>query len=135
MKKIKIAVLYVRSNEDEHYKQTNSTSNQYFILKEYCSKNDIAVLQTFEDIHSGEDFNRTGFNKMLSYVEKHKDSINMILFTTRDRFRSENAQENNKMVAHFMKMEIEPKALENPYFLDSNSDEEMKKWFNHYKNL
>ena len=47
LKMIKIAILYVRSNEDEHYTQSNSMSSQIETLLKYCSEKNIAVLQKF----------------------------------------------------------------------------------------
>lgn len=132
---IKIAILYVRSNEDEHYTQTNSLSYQLETLQKYCSEKNIAILQKFGDIHNGTDFNRREFNRMLNYIEKHKENINMVLFTTRDRFSFDNAYESNRMVAKLMSMEIEPKALLNPYFLEENTEEELREQFEYFKKI
>lgn len=132
---IKIAILYVRSNEDEHYTQTNPMSTQLDTLLKYCSEKNIAVLQKFGDIHHGTDFNRREFNRMLDYVEKYKEQINMILFTTRDRFSKDDAYQSNRMVAKLMSMEIEPRAILNPYFLEENTEEELKEWFEHFKKI
>ena len=74
------AGLYIRLSKEDENRTTNSESidNQIDMLKKYASDNDYEVFDTYiDDGFTGTNFNRPGFNKMLTDINNKK--INMII--------------------------------------------------------
>ena len=131
---MKKAVFYTRWWDDEQPRLGKlDISQQLHELELYCKQKNIHILQHFCDVHPGTDFDRPNYAKMMTYLEKNKDEVNQLLFTTRERFSYMNPAASNEMVGRLMAMEIEPRSLIDPYFLECNTPEEMQDFFDYYK--
>jgi DNA invertase Pin-like site-specific DNA recombinase len=72
------AALYVRTATEHHKYSTDTQSEK---LRDYASKRDIEIVQTYSDVgKSGLSiFGRTGFQKLLSDVDSGRADFNLIL--------------------------------------------------------
>jgi len=70
----KITALYSRlSHEDELQGESNSISNQKLLLESYAKQHGFTSLQWYtDDGYSGANFDRPGFQEMLSDIEAGK---------------------------------------------------------------
>lgn len=71
--------VYVRVSTDKQ-----EVLNQLIQLKEYCEKSNYSVYGVFEDITSGKEDKRPGFDSLFS--QAHKKSFDLVLFWALDRF-------------------------------------------------
>jgi DNA invertase Pin-like site-specific DNA recombinase len=74
----KVAV-YVRVSTDKQ-----ELLNQLIQLKEYCLKSNYEIWGEFEDITSGKDDSRPGFDSM--FLQAHRKQFDIVLFWSLDRF-------------------------------------------------
>lgn len=84
----KINVIYARVST---YKQKNDLHNQINNITTYCNNNNITIDNVLSDIHSGLDFERPNFNKLINDVINnnirniyisHKDRLTRLSFKT-----------------------------------------------------
>ena len=84
----KINVIYARVST---YKQKNDLRNQINNITTYCNNNNITIDNVLSDIHSGLDFERPNFNKLINDVINnnirniyisHKDRLTRLSFKT-----------------------------------------------------
>ena len=68
---IKITALYERlSRDDEQVGESNSIQNQKMYLEEYARQHGLRNIRHFwDDGYTGTNFNRPGFNALLSEIE------------------------------------------------------------------
>ncbi len=81
MKKV---VLYVRVSSREQKEEGYSIPAQKRLLWEFAKKNDFIIAEEFEDDETAKSAGRTGFGKMIEYIQKHKD-VNTVLVEKTDR--------------------------------------------------
>ena len=73
------AALYVRVSTDKQ-----DLYNQIIQLKEFCLKSNYIIYGIFEDITSGKDNSRPGFDSL--FQQAHKKSFDIVIFWALDRF-------------------------------------------------
>ncbi len=111
---MKTAVIYTRVSTEEQARVGMSLDFQEDMLRRYCSLNDIEIYQEFQDPgRTAKNFDRPGFQKLLSYIKKHRKVIDLVLFSKWDRF-SRNTTDSLNMIREFQNMGIEPQAVQQP---------------------
>lgn len=81
------AILYIRVSTDEQADKGYSLAHQEERLRKYCELQNIDVVNLYREDHSAKSFIRPEFEKMLSFVRKHKNKTDLLLFTKWDRFQ------------------------------------------------
>lgn len=114
---MKKAFLYIRVSTDEQAETGFSQRSQHELLTKYCELNNITIVESFFEDHSAKTFNRPVFSKILMTIRKHKNMVNLILFTKWDRF-SRNAGDAYQMISTLNKLAVEPQAMEQPLNLE-----------------
>ena len=112
----KRAILYRRVSTTEQKDTGSSLSSQKENLTNFCNSNDIEIIKDYEEDFSAKNFNRPEFGKLLEYIAKNKNNIDLVLFNKWDRF-SRNALLGMTIVHQLRGMDI-----------DVNSSEE---WIDH----
>ena len=82
-------------------------------LLTYCQKNDLDVIYEFKEDHSAKNFNRPAFNEFLLYLKKNKGKIDILLFTSWDRF-SRNIMDALIMIDKLKQLGVTVRAIEQP---------------------
>ena len=93
---MKRAALMARVSSDEQAKGY-SLDIQSEALEKYCQRNNIEIAYTFREDHSAKNFNRPAFKDFMIYAKKNRGKIDLLLFTSWDRF-SRNIQEAYKVI-------------------------------------
>ncbi len=86
--------------------QTDSLTN-------HCQRNDIAIVHSFKEDFSAKTFDRPAFKLFLKFAKANKGKIDLLLFTSWDRF-SRNIAEAYEMIGILKKLGIQPCAIEQP---------------------
>ena len=78
------AIIYTRISAVENdyihsFEQTEALYN-------FCTDSGIEAVAHFHDNANGASFNRKGWQKLISYLESHPNSIEYVFFTDWDRF-------------------------------------------------
>jgi DNA invertase Pin-like site-specific DNA recombinase len=107
----KKAILYARVASTSRDQKPNRLKFQLDCLKVYCQDNKIEILKTYSDIASGNNFERTGFQKLLKAVKTGKLKPDVLLFTQWDRFTRDILFTGKKMVKELEALGIVPKAI------------------------
>ncbi len=108
----KRAALMSRVSSDEQTKGY-SLDVQSDSLRKCCERNGIEIAYEFSEHCSAKDFDRPSFNEFLSYLKKNKNSIDVLLFTTWDRF-SRNSLEALSVIKKLKNLGIAVNAIETP---------------------
>lgn len=76
---VKLADIYLRlSVEEANRGESSSITNQRNIIQQYCEDNNIIIVREFiDDGYSGSNFNRPGFQEMLSHIDTGQ--VNMVI--------------------------------------------------------
>lgn len=82
-------------------------------LKKYCVRNEITIAYEFIEDHSAKTFERPNFKAFLKYIKTNRGKIDILLFTTWDRF-SRNISEALNMIKTLSKYGITAHATEQP---------------------
>ena len=109
---MKKAALMARVSSDEQAKGY-SLDVQLDSLTKYCERNNLIVSKVFKEDHSAKTFDRPEFISFLKYLKKNKGSIDLLLFTSWDRF-SRNAMEAYRMIDELKKYGVQAQAIEQP---------------------
>ncbi len=109
---MKRAILMSRVSSDEQAKGY-SLDVQINSLQNYCERNNVLVISTFKEDHSAKSFERPAFKHFLSNLKKTKDQVDLLLFTTWDRF-SRNTAEAYAMINQLKKLGVTAQATEQP---------------------
>jgi len=104
--------LMARVSSDEQAKGY-SLGVQSEALENYCSRNGIEIVHSFREDHSAKSFDRPAFKEFLEYLKRNKGCIDLLLFTSWDRF-SRNAMDAYHMIDRLRKLGIEAQAIEQP---------------------
>ena len=116
---MKRAVLMGRVSSDEQAKG-HSLDVQIDALTKHCQRNNISIVQSFREDFSAKTFDRPAFKTFLQFAKANKGKIDLLLFTSWDRF-SRNIAEAYEMIGILKKLGIQPCAIEQP--LDMNVPE------------
>ena len=82
-------------------------------LEKYCQRNGIEIAYEFREDHSAKNFDRPAFKEFMTYAKKNRGKIDVLLFTSWDRF-SRNIQEAYKVIDSLRSLGIIPQAIEQP---------------------
>lgn len=110
---MKTADLYVRVSTDEQADRGYSQRDQEERLKKYCASHSIKIRNTIYEDHSAKTFNRPEWKSLLVNLKKHKNRIDILLFTKWDRF-SRNTGDAYQMISTLRKLGVDPQAIEQP---------------------
>jgi len=112
----KRAILYVRVSTDE---QNNgySPTDQKVRLTKYCENNNIEIVGMYHEDASGKTFNRPEYLKIISFLKKNKNSVDVMLFIKWDRF-SRNIGKAYMAIEQLYNLGVEPQAIEQPLNLE-----------------
>jgi site-specific DNA recombinase len=108
----KRAALMSRVSSDEQAKGY-SLGVQSEALENYCSRNEIDIAYSFSEDYSAKSFDRPAFKEFLGYLKVNKGSIDVLLFTSWDRF-SRNSMDAYHMIDRLKKLGIEAQSIEQP---------------------
>jgi site-specific DNA recombinase len=109
---MKRAILMSRVSSDEQAKGY-SLDVQINSLQNYCERNKVVIVSTFKEDHSAKSFERPAFKQFLSNLKKTKGQVDLLLFTTWDRF-SRNTAEAYGMINQLKKLGVTAQATEQP---------------------
>ena len=109
---MKRAVLMSRVSSDEQA-LGYSLGVQKESLEKYCERNNIEVAYHFSEDHSAKNFERPAYNEFLKYIKSHKNEIDLLLFTSWDRF-SRNITDALVMIRNLSSLGITAQAIEQP---------------------
>jgi site-specific DNA recombinase len=112
----KRAVIYRRVSTTEQKDKGSSLETQQERLQDFCLRNEIEIIKDFSEDYSAKNINRPVFSKLIEYITKNKNNIDLLLVHKWDRF-SRNALQGMNIVSQLKGMNIEV-----------NSSEE---WINH----
>ena len=112
----KRVVIYRRVSTTEQKDKGSSLDTQQERLQDFCSRNEMEIVKDFSEDYSAKNINRPVFSRLIEYVTKNKNNIDLFLFHKWDRF-SRNALQGMNIVSQLKGMNIEV-----------NSSEE---WINH----
>ncbi len=109
---IRKAALMARVSSDEQAKGY-SLDVQLNSLNKYCEHNSITITKVFKEDYSAKTFNRPAFNEFITYLKKNRGTIDVLLFTSWDRF-SRNTSEAYMMINELKKLGVQAQAIEQP---------------------
>jgi site-specific DNA recombinase len=110
---MKIADLYLRVGTAVVTDRSKSLQGQEEILRQYCKHNNIKVRKVIFEVCSAGTFNRPEWKKMMSDWRKNKGQVDLLLFTTWDRF-SRSISDTLQMIVTLRSMGVEPQAVLQP---------------------
>lgn len=105
---MKIVDLYIRVSTDEQADKGYSQRDQEERLRRYCQIQNIEVRKVIYKDHSAKTFNRPEGNKYLIFLQKNKNTADLVLFIKWGRF-SRNAGDAYQMISTLRKLGIEPR--------------------------
>ena len=105
-KKYKYAIGYARVSTSEQKKFGNSLKNQVDSINNFCERNGIILMKSFEEDASAANFNRPKFKELLAYIQKYKGEIDVLLIDKHDRF-SRNIEEALTMTRKLEQIGVE----------------------------
>ncbi len=82
-------------------------------LTKYCERHQIIISKVFKEDHSAKTFDRPEFIEFMNYLKKNKGTIDLLLFTSWDRF-SRNTAEAYMMINELKKLGVQAQAIEQP---------------------
>ncbi len=82
-------------------------------LENYCHRNDIEIVYSFREDHSAKNFDRPSFKEFLEHLKRNKNAIDLLLFTTWDRF-SRNAKDAYHMIDTLKRHGVTANSIEQP---------------------
>jgi site-specific DNA recombinase len=106
------AALMSRVSSDEQAKGY-SLDIQTESLEKYCERYDIEIAYSFREDHSAKNFDRPAFKEFYEYAKKNKGKIDLLLFTSWDRF-SRNMEDAYAVIRQLKKLGITVLAIEQP---------------------
>ncbi len=109
---IRKAALMARVSSDEQAKGY-SLDVQLDSLTKYCERNTLAITKVFKEDYSAKTFDRPAFKEFITYLKKNKGTIDVLLFTSWDRF-SRNTAEAYMMISELKKLGVQAQAIEQP---------------------
>jgi site-specific DNA recombinase len=107
------AILYTRVSTDEQAERGYSLADQKDKLQRYCKDNSLEALVHYQEDYSAKTFDRPEFKKLLSYIKQHKGEVKFLIFHKWDRF-SRNATDAYMMIRELNKLNVTPRAIEQP---------------------
>lgn len=106
------AIVMARVSSDEQAKGY-SLDIQEESIKKWCVLHNVSIVQVFREDHSAKDFNRPQWKELKKYAKSNKTEIDLLLFTTWDRF-SRNTTDAFNELFEFKKIGIEVQSILQP---------------------
>ena len=110
------AILYTRVSTDDQNNGYSPTDQRERLLK-YCDDREIDIVSIHHDDESAKTFNRPEWIKIMSFIKKHRNAVDVILFVKWDRF-SRNVTQSYIAIDELKRYNVEPKAIEQPLDLE-----------------
>lgn len=104
------AILYIRVSGNEKTKGSYIRS-QEAMLTDYCTKNNIEIVEVVKDDCSALDFKRPAWKQMMSRIRRGTLEADQLLFITWDRF-SRNTEAAYSMIETLQKLKVYPQAID-----------------------
>lgn len=109
---MKNVLLYLRVSTDEQAEKGYSLQSQEEKLLNYCKHKGYNVLEVFkEDYSAWKGFKRPAYSKLSSYIAKHRNRVDGVLFTQWSRFSRGYTHSVNE-IKRLCDLGIEPNAIE-----------------------
>ena len=108
---MKKAAIMCRVSSDEQAKGY-SLDDQLERLQRYCEKENIEIVYSFKEDYSAKSFNRPAWKEWMEYVKRNHKDLDLLLFTTWDRFARDIAGAYTVMDELTKKYKIQPQAIE-----------------------
>jgi site-specific DNA recombinase len=106
------AILYTRVSTDEQNDGYSPLDQKERLIK-YCDQQGIEIVGFYHDDESGKTFDRPQWINIMTFIKKHKGTVDLILFIKWDRF-SRNVAEAYIAIRDLRKYGVEPQAIEQP---------------------
>lgn len=107
---MKKAILYARVAALEVSQRHDALQMQTGELKEYCTINSIEIVGSYEDLASGQSFEREEFQKLLIDLKSGNVKADLLLFVRWDRF-SRNFFQTIDMIQELEKLGVKAMAI------------------------
>jgi site-specific DNA recombinase len=114
----KTAIIYTRVSTTDQKDYGHSLVVQKDLLIDFCEKNNINILEHFEDDHSAKNFNRPAFKRLLAYSKKNK--VDLLLCYDWSRF-SRDMYLSFEVISKFRKRNIEVNTISQVIDYDDSS--------------
>ena len=108
----KRVVLYRRVSTTDQKEQGNSLNRQRDHLRSFAEKNEMVILNEYQEDFSAKNFERPEFNLLRDFVRSNKGTVDYILITGWDRF-SRNTYEALGVIIEMRKWGVEINSIEN----------------------
>ena len=118
---MKSAVIYSRVSTEDQRISGISLIEQEDRLRKYCQKNELKILEHYQDDVSAKSFNRPSFNQFIKDIKSKKIVPDVFLCVRLDRF-SRNLMESLEMLRRFQEMKIEFRTVEKDYTIRTPED-------------
>jgi DNA invertase Pin-like site-specific DNA recombinase len=105
---IKKAAIYVRVSTDKQ-----ELLNQLIALREYCKKSDFSIFAEFEDIISGKEDSRPGFDSLFN--QAHKKAFDIVVFWDLSRFSRSGVSYTIQKLSELDNLGIQYQSFQEPY--------------------
>ena len=79
-------ICYKRVSTEDQADRGYSLQHQEEVLRKYCEINQYNIVGMYTEDYSAKTFDRPEWRKIMAYVKKHKDTVDMILCLRWDRF-------------------------------------------------
>jgi len=110
------AIIYTRVSTDEQKDRGFSLNEQESRLKKYCERENIEIVEHYQDDHSAKNFNRPEFQRMLFDLKQKRIKAELFICIRMDRF-SRNVHESLNMIQKLRSYGLELKLIEGDYDL------------------
>jgi site-specific DNA recombinase len=107
------AIIYTRVASENQGHDNKGLKNQKELLKQYCKKHRIKIVEFFEEVNSGLNFNRPELTKLIEFTTKNK--VDKIMITSRDRL-GKNFEIVDATINRFKEMGVEVISIDNSDF-------------------
>lgn len=116
-------ICYKRVSTDDQADRGFSLQHQEVMLRSYCTINHHTIVGIYTEDFSAKTFDRPEWNKIIAYVKKNKNKVDLILCLKWDRF-SRNQYDALTTIKEFQKMGVNIDTVEQPLDL-TNPDNKM----------
>jgi len=103
------AALYLRVST-----KGQDLTNQRLQLEDYCERSEYEIVDVYEDIISGYEVNRPGFEKM--FIDAHQKKFDILIFWALDRFSRRGAKHALAKLQELSDLGVEWTSYKEPYF-------------------
>ena len=113
-------ICYKRVSTEEQRENGFSLQHQEQAMIDWCKTKKHDIVQIYTEDFSGKDFDRPEWNKLMDYLKKNKNSVDLVLCYRWDRF-GRNLDESLKVIASLKKLGVGIQTVDQTF--DMNSDD------------